>query len=442
MCAASHARCAFGLRGSVSVVAAVPIASRFQMAAIWRLSNSRARRITASPAAARARRGGAGRARSVRRRGGRGATRGASPTRRGRDATRPRGRGPALRSPAARGRSRSSPSSRPPFASMMRRRTSISEINCFDSDHQLVLTPMDLALGPLRTLEAIARHGSFSRAARELNLSQPAVSMQVAQLERRLGLPLLERVGKRAFPTRAGEVLLAHAARAFRELQAGVEHVQELRGVVAGRVRLGTSASISVYLLPLALGRFRARFPAIDLVVVTGTASEVARGLVANDLDVGLASLPLRDRELAVTPFYRDELVAIAPPDPRWRRRGTIRAVELAEHPLILFDRASTVRREIDAWFARARVTARAAMELGNTEAMKKFVEAGLGLSVTSEFSVKADVAARRLAAMRLEPSLTRQIGLVRRRDKPVAPPLAAFLGALEDLRATLAPRR
>jgi len=305
-----------------------------------------------------------------------------------------------------------------------------------------MLAAMDLTLGPLRTLEAIARHGSFSRAARELNLTQPAVSMQVAQLERRLGLPLLERVGKRAFPTRAGEVLLAHAARAFGELQAGLEHVQELRGVVAGRVRLGTSASISVYLLPQALGRFRARFPAIDLVVVTGTASDVARSLVANDLDVGLVSLPLRDRELAVTPFYRDELVAIAPPEPRWRRHGAIRAAELAEHPLILFDRGSTVRREIDAWFARARVTARAAMELGNTEAMKKFVEAGLGLSVTSEFSVKGDVAARRLAAMRLEPSLIRQIGLVRRRDKPVAPPLAAFLGALEDLRATLARRR
>jgi len=301
---------------------------------------------------------------------------------------------------------------------------------------------MDLALGPLRTLEAIARHGSFSRAARELNLTQPAVSMQMAQLERRLGLPLLERVGKRAFPTPAGEVLLAHAARAFRELQAGVEHVQQLRGVVAGRVRLGTSASISVYLLPRALGRLRAHFPAIDLVVVTGTASDIARGLVGNDLDVGLVSLPVRDRELTVTPFYRDELVAIAPPAPRWRRHGAIRAAELAEHPLILFDRGSTVRREIDAWFARARVSARASMELSNTEAMKKFVEAGLGLSVTSEFSVKADVAARRLAAMPLVPSLVRHIGLVRRRDKPVAPPLAAFLDTLEDLRTVLARRR
>src|SRR5438874_1136564 len=161
--------------------------------------------------------------------------------------------------------------------------------------------------------------------------------MQVAQLERRLGLPLLERVGKRAFPTRAGEVLLAHAGRACRELEAGVEHLQELRGVVAGRVRLGTSASISVYLLPQALGRFRARFPAIDLVVVTGTASEVARRLVANDLDVGLVSLPLRDRELAVTPFYRDELVAIAPPAPlpsrRPRRARSIRSSSTISSP-------------------------------------------------------------------------------------------------------------
>src|SRR5256886_17190710 len=98
--------------------------------------------------------------------------------------------------------------------------------------------------------------------------------MQVAQLERRLGLPLLERVGKRAFPTRAGEVLLAHAGRAFRELEAGGEHPQELRGVVAGRLRLGASASVSVDLLPQAPGRLRAPFSPVDLVVGTGPAPE------------------------------------------------------------------------------------------------------------------------------------------------------------------------
>src|SRR5713226_1036825 len=173
---------------------------------------------------------------------------------------------------------------------------------------------MDVQLAHLRALSAVARHASFSRAAAELGVTQPAVSMQVRQLEEALGQPLLERVGKRAFPTRAGEILLAHAARAFHELDAGVERVQQLRGVVAGRVRVGTSASISIYLLPPFLRRFRSRYPVTELAVVE------------NELDVGIVSLPVRERELTVTPFFDDELVAIAQPHPRWRRRRVIGA--------------------------------------------------------------------------------------------------------------------
>ena len=304
---------------------------------------------------------------------------------------------------------------------------------------------MDLQVVHLRTLQAIARHGSFSRAAQALNLTQPAVSMQVRQLERALGLPLLERVGKRAFPTRAGQLLLTHADRALRELEAGVEQVQGLRGVVAGRVRLGTSASISIYLLPPALRRFRARYPDTEIVVVTGNAAEITRAIVANTLDVGIVSLPVRDRELAVTPFFRDELVAIrstggGDSGRPWPK--TVDAATLAGHPLILFEAGATLRRIIDGWFHRARVVPRSPMELGNTEAIKKLVEAGLGLSVTSWFSVKSEVRARVLTAMRLTPPLERQLGLVRRRDKPHTPALDAFVAALEDLRRSLQPRR
>src|SRR5438552_10438832 len=189
---------------------------------------------------------------------------------------------------------------------------------------------MDFQLAHLRALGAVARHASFSRAAAELGVTQPAVSMQVRQLEDTLGTALLERVGKRAFPTRAGEVLLAHAARAFHEIDVGVERVQQLRGVVAGRVRVGTSNSISIYLLPPFLRRFRSRYPATELVVVTGNAPEIARAVVDNDLDVGTVSLPVRARELAVTPFFDDELVAIATSDTRWRWRYTVGAEGLA----------------------------------------------------------------------------------------------------------------
>jgi DNA-binding transcriptional LysR family regulator len=297
---------------------------------------------------------------------------------------------------------------------------------------------MDLQLTHLRTLQAIAQHGSFSRAAQTLRLTQPAVSMQVRHLERALGLPLLERVGKRAFPTRAGQLLLTHAHRALRELETGVERVRGLRGVVAGRVRLGTSASISIYLLPPALRRFRVRYPETEVVVVTGNAAEITRAIVANTLDVGIVSLPVRDRELTVTPFFRDELVAIAPAERAWRRLKTVDAPTLAGHSLILFEAGATLRRVIDGWFHRAGVAPRSPMELGNTEAIKKLVEAGLGLSVTSWFSVKSEVRARALTAMRLTPPLERQLGLVRRRDKPRTPALDAFVGALEDLRRSL----
>jgi DNA-binding transcriptional LysR family regulator len=298
---------------------------------------------------------------------------------------------------------------------------------------------MDLQFAHLRALSAVARHASFSRAAGELGVTQPAVSMQVRQLEEALGQPLLERVGKRAFPTRAGEILLAHAARAFHELDAGVERVQQLGGVVAGRVRVGTSNSISIYLLPPFLRRFRSRYPATELVVVTGNAPEIARAVVENDLDVGIVSLPVRARELTVTPFFDDELVAIAPPAPRWRRRRTIGPEDLAREPLILFEQGGTVRRVIDAWFHRGGASPARPMELGNTEAIKKLVEAGLGLSVTSWFSVKADVRSHLLAAMRLTPALVRKIGVVRRRDKPSTPALAAFVEGLEQLRVSLA---
>src|SRR2546430_15291357 len=172
---------------------------------------------------------------------------------------------------------------------------------------------MNLQLTHLQTLAAVARHGSFSHAARELHLTQPAVSMQVRLLERALGLPLLERVGKRAFPTKAGEVLLAHAGRALRELETGLAVVAQLRVIVAGRIRLGTSASFSIYLLPPALRRFRSHYPPAGPTGVTGNAPAIARAVVRRGLAAGLRGLPARTRPVAGSPFHRDEGAAIAP---------------------------------------------------------------------------------------------------------------------------------
>ena len=293
---------------------------------------------------------------------------------------------------------------------------------------------MDVTLVHLRTLQTVVDHGSFSRAAEELRLSQPAVSLHVRQLEERAGLRLLERVGKRAFATRAGEILLEHAGRALLELEAARQALERLRGIVAGRLRLGTGATASIYLLPTLLKRLRARYPALELVVVTGNAAEIAGAVATNRLDVGIVTLPVTGRALAVSPLCVDPLLAIAPPTREWRGRRSITARELARHPLILYERGGTIRRVIDAWFRRNHASPRVAMELGNAEAIKKLVEAGLGLSLGSAMAVRSEVRAGALVAMRLEPALSRRLGVVIRRDKPRSPALAVLLSALETL--------
>lgn len=293
---------------------------------------------------------------------------------------------------------------------------------------------MDINPVHVRTLQAIARSGGFSRAGEILHLSQPAISHHVRHLERVLGVPLLVRRGRRASPTEAGVVLLEHAGRAFKLLDEAREAIQRLRGRVAGRVTVGTGATASIYLLPALLRRLRARHPDLELVVVTGNAGEIASAVSRGELDVGVVTLPIAvGRGLLVSPFYVDRLVAIAPPDRRWRRRAPLTAAELAREPVILYERGGTIRRVVDDWFRRGRATPRVAMELGNAEATKKLVGAGLGLSVVSEIAVKADARAGALNLIPLRPALHRRIGIVRRRERSPRPALLAFMTALES---------
>jgi len=290
---------------------------------------------------------------------------------------------------------------------------------------------MDIRLAHLRTLREVGQRGSFSKAGEALRLSQPAVSLHVRELERAFGLSLLERVGKRAFPTAAGNVLLAHAARIFDEIDAARNALLAMRGTVAGRVRLGASATASIYLLPPLLRRIRKQNPGVELVVVTGNAPDIVKAVVDNTLDLAVATLPATSRELEVTPFYADRLVAIAPPEPRWRGRRHLTPAELAAMPLILYERGGAIRRIMDAWFARAGRAPNIAMELGNAEATKKMVGAGLGLSIVSAVAVRREVREGELVAIPLNPPLVRELGIIRRRDKPSTPAFTAVFTVL-----------
>jgi DNA-binding transcriptional LysR family regulator len=204
--------------------------------------------------------------------------------------------------------------------------------------------------------------------------------------------------------------------------------------VVAGRLRLGTGATASIHLLPPVLRQMRARYPEIELIVVTGNAPDIAAAIADNELDVGIVTLPVAGRQLSITPLRRDPLVAVAPPGRVWRGRGGLTAVELARHPLILYERGGTIRRVIDAWFRRGGARPRVVMELGNEEAIKKLVGAGLGVSVSPAIAVRDEVRAGALQTRPLSPALVRRLGLARRRDKAETPALRVFLAAVAGL--------
>jgi DNA-binding transcriptional LysR family regulator len=261
---------------------------------------------------------------------------------------------------------------------------------------------MEMQLDHLRTLQAVARFGSFSQAGAHRKLTQPAVSMQIRLLEDGLGVRLFER---------------------------------------RGPVRLGTGTAISMYLLPPLVRVLKTRYPAVDLVVTTGTAADVVRAVIETDLDVGVVGLPVRGRELIVPPFVTDDLVAIAAPR-HWRTRSPLTATALTHERLILDQPGAMSRRLIERWLRHERVTPTVPAEMTNTEATKELVRAGLGVSIAPWFSVRREVAAGRLAVRRLRPALAYPLGVVRRREGTPAPPLQAVLTALDAMRSSLEDRR
>ncbi|MGE4220194.1 MAG: LysR family transcriptional regulator [Alphaproteobacteria bacterium] len=291
-----------------------------------------------------------------------------------------------------------------------------------------------LNLDQLQAFVQVAETGSFSAAAQRLNLTQPAISMQVRQLEQRLGLPLLERLGRRVTPTAAGHDLMAHARKIEAVVDSALAAMAVHAGGTVGRVRLATGATACIYLLPPVLRDLRARLPGLEILVSTGNTPDILRALEDNQLDLALVTLPVAGRAFEVVPLLEDGFVAIAsssaPPLPE-----TVMPQDLAGRPLVLYEPGANTRHLIDDWFRGAGLTPRPVMELGSAEAIKRLVGAGLGYSMLPRTAVDGE-GADALRQHSLAPPLNRQLGLVRRRDKAVDTALGETIRALESLAA------
>ena len=300
-----------------------------------------------------------------------------------------------------------------------------------------------LNLGYLATFRLVIQRGSFSAAADVLGISQPAVSLQIRQLEQFLQTRLVERTGRGIKATAAGQALLAQGERIQQAVDDAIRSVSAFSHDVSGTITLGTGATACIHLLPPLLEKMRKDYPLLSVGVTTGNTLDIVRAIEENRLDMGLVTLPvslagyiaaclwLAAGDSAATarrmPAIVEEFVFIASRE----QQDAFRALTpetLHAQPLIAFESGSGTRALIDGWFAAHGVAMAPVMQLGSIEAIKRMVRAGLGYSIVPRMAVEQDADREGLCVMSLTPMLQRQLAVVMRQDKILSKGIAALI--------------
>jgi DNA-binding transcriptional LysR family regulator len=236
----------------------------------------------------------------------------------------------------------------------------------------------------LQVLEAIARHKSFTRAAEELNLTQPTVSQQMKQLTKIVGIPLVEQLGKRLYLTAAGKEVLAASQEISSRLELLDSTLNELKGLEKGRLSLATTTTAK-YFVPRLLGAFKRQHPAIELSLNITNQAQVLDRLVHNQDDLYFTGRPPKELDIELRPILSNPLVVVAPSDhPLALEQKPISLKRLVEEPFIMREDGSGTRAIVEQFFADNRLELKTVMEMTSNEAIKQGIAGGLGLSVLS----------------------------------------------------------
>ncbi|MGJ3250141.1 MAG: LysR substrate-binding domain-containing protein [Elainellaceae cyanobacterium] len=245
-------------------------------------------------------------------------------------------------------------------------------------------------LHQFKVFEATARHGSFTRAAEELFLTQPTVSMQVKQLTKALGLPLFEQVGKRLYLTDAGRELYSTCQEIFEQLDQLEMKVADLKGMKQGRLRLAVITTAK-YFIPRLLGPFCQRYPGIDVSLIVTNHEQAIDRLTNNQDDIYVMSQIPEHLDVKAHPFLDNPLVVLAPKDHPLAHEKNISLDRLAKEPFIMRESGSGTRRAVQKLFDANDIEVKVRLELGSNEAIKQAIAGGLGLSILSCHTLTPD---------------------------------------------------
>ncbi len=273
-----------------------------------------------------------------------------------------------------------------------------------------------MELHKLRIFVSIARLGSFTRAAERLHMTQPTVSQQLAMLETAVGTPLIERNTRRVTLTAAGDVLLGYAERLLALADEASRATREAAGLADRTLRLGVGHTLAIYLLPGVLSRYRARYPDDSVRISVGNTGQLLALLAANTIDLALVGSPAVHVDVSTEPFMHDRLVVIVAPGDAWAARAAIPLDELRSRTLLTREPGSALHATVERLLGAAYLASEAVIQLGETEGIKRSVEAGLGVALIQGIAVEREVAAGSLIALPMQGGDDSRTYLVARR--------------------------
>ncbi len=286
---------------------------------------------------------------------------------------------------------------------------------------------MNVTLRQLKVFESAARLLSFTRASEELFLTQPAVSMQVRQLEDEVGLSLFEKLGKKVHLTEAGRELYQYTRAIFQELEEVEEVLESMKGVKKGRLDIAVASTVN-YFAPRLLAAFSRHYPGIRLTIEATNRKNLIRLLESNQKDLVLMGKPPEQLDLEFEPFMDNPLVVIAPPKHPLVGKTNIPLERLADETFVIREPGSGTRGAMERFFADQNLRIRTGLQMTRNEAIKQAVRVGLGLSVVSLHSLELELETGRLVVLQVEGfPIRRRWYIVHRRGKRLSPAARAF---------------
>ncbi|MBR6756319.1 MAG: LysR family transcriptional regulator [Peptococcaceae bacterium] len=249
----------------------------------------------------------------------------------------------------------------------------------------------------IRVFLTVVEKKSFSKAAKALFLTQPAVSFQIQMLEEYYGTRLFDRVSRNIVLTEAGHMLLKYANEMSNLQQELEKEMQDLTANIKGKLKIGASTTIGEYIAPYILGAFKQMYPEVQLSLEVANSEDIEAAVHDTTLDIGLIESSLIGKDLEAIPFLQDKMMLITPPDHPWAKTDSISVFELDKYPFISREKGSGTRVEMEQHLKKAGFSANnlnVIMELGSSSAIKAAVESNLGISILSKWTVQAEAKA------------------------------------------------